>query len=664
MLLEMTKQVSDSTVSAIEQNTSFVTAKVSKALESALSDLATQTPQEMQRLAVNPQFKMALVSQVAQELRLNVPQQQQLEQLVDLAMQRLVSPKVLSTQEQGNVISQATSVLNSGPQGGTTGTSAVSETNNTQAKQFLAQKDPGKDSMLESTFAAAAVTAPVSIVNLASQLAAPELVSTRTQGISSENALPFDPLSKGQSVQASKQLVLTTQASAPSETGSTEPTSQITGTVQATQSLEPALVSFAPAPQSQRQMVSAPDAPRGTEHVQPSAIPVAVALPDDNNAPTNDPVKTTNASASQSQASVTTASKAQTPEKSAPQPGTVRTAAPEGELPFQVELLPTQSQPEIVHGSEVVLGQPLQQEAISSQASTPIAGNPQTSPQGEPQVQPTTVALPAANAAPALAATPIQTPGSLFMPQFQVAQDSVAQPILAVPVPTTQQVVMQVAPSTAQPLTFENAQTIPAVSESADAAGKPTSISPLKRWLSETMLADSNPAMNTAAAPSAPTLNSDTVKDFAATVAREFGLRQTVFTQALSALENAGSGSNQLRIRLKPESLGSLDVTLTVEGGKLTARIVASNTEVRDVFAGNLQLFKQSLEAQGLQVNQLSVAVRAETGAQGQPGQQQPPQQLFQRSMLQDTQGSVAAMSALFASIGADPSLQRFSALA
>ena len=147
-------------------------------------------------------------------------------------------------------------------------------------------------------------------------------------------------------------------------------------------------------------------------------------------------------------------------------------------------------------------------------------------------------------------------------------------------------------------------------------------------------------------------------------MAHEFTTRESVLSQALSAIGKASQGSNQLKIQLKPESLGNLDVTLSIEGGKLTARIVASNTEVRDVFVNNMQQFKQSLEAQGLQVNQLSVAVRAETGTQGQAGQQQPQPQFLQRGILKDTQGSVSAMNALFASIGPDPALQRFSALA
>jgi flagellar hook-length control protein FliK len=101
-------------------------------------------------------------------------------------------------------------------------------------------------------------------------------------------------------------------------------------------------------------------------------------------------------------------------------------------------------------------------------------------------------------------------------------------------------------------------------------------------------------------------------------VAKEFNLRENVFQQALGAIQEAGQGTSQIRIQLRPESLGRLDVSLSVEGGKLVARLVASTSEVRDVFAANLPQFKGALESQGLSVSQLSVAVRAETNAQGQ----------------------------------------------
>ncbi|MES2201225.1 MAG: flagellar hook-length control protein FliK, partial [candidate division FCPU426 bacterium] len=122
--------------------------------------------------------------------------------------------------------------------------------------------------------------------------------------------------------------------------------------------------------------------------------------------------------------------------------------------------------------------------------------------------------------------------------------------------------------------------------------------------------------------------------------------------------------NSQIKIRLKPDSLGTLDVSLNMEGGKLTARLLASSAEVRDVFAANLQQFKQSLEARGMQVTQLSVAVRAETGTQGQAGQRQPQPQAGPPLVVPSIPNLSAAESAFSGLVGADVNAQRFSALA
>jgi flagellar hook-length control protein FliK len=147
----------------------------------------------------------------------------------------------------------------------------------------------------------------------------------------------------------------------------------------------------------------------------------------------------------------------------------------------------------------------------------------------------------------------------------------------------------------------------------------------MRRFLDEASLRTS--AREHTAAVQAPVqLTKETFKDLAASITREYNLRENVFQQAVAAIEEAGQAKSQIRIHLKPESLGSLEVALSMEGGKLTARLIASSDEVRDVFAANLAQFKQTLESQGLAVNQLSVAVRAD--AQGQPQQQwQAPQQ-------------------------------------
>jgi flagellar hook-length control protein FliK len=95
-------------------------------------------------------------------------------------------------------------------------------------------------------------------------------------------------------------------------------------------------------------------------------------------------------------------------------------------------------------------------------------------------------------------------------------------------------------------------------------------------------------------------------------VVREYMLRESVLKQVSDQIESAAREATQLHIKLKPAALGNLDVTLKSEGGKLAAKIFAGSLEVRDVILNNLAQFKQTLEKQGIFVQELTVAVRAE----------------------------------------------------
>jgi len=168
-------------------------------------------------------------------------------------------------------------------------------------------------------------------------------------------------------------------------------------------------------------------------------------------------------------------------------------------------------------------------------------------------------------------------------------------------------------------------------------SGESQTITPMRRFMNETMLRAGQAAGQAQAGAS---LSQESVKDLVSSVSQQYSLRQNVIQQAVAAIEDAGQTASHVRINLQPASLGSLTVSLSMEGGKLTARLVASSDDVRDVLAANLTQFKQALESQGLQVNSLSVAVRADAGAsQGQP-QQAPWQQaravMAQAPMEQD----------------------------
>jgi flagellar hook-length control protein FliK len=72
-------------------------------------------------------------------------------------------------------------------------------------------------------------------------------------------------------------------------------------------------------------------------------------------------------------------------------------------------------------------------------------------------------------------------------------------------------------------------------------------------------------------------------------------------------LKNMGQGVSQLTLELTPESLGKLNVMLTVKGKDVQAVIKADSPEAEKALTDNLHQIKQSLENEGLTVSKLEV---------------------------------------------------------
>jgi len=72
-------------------------------------------------------------------------------------------------------------------------------------------------------------------------------------------------------------------------------------------------------------------------------------------------------------------------------------------------------------------------------------------------------------------------------------------------------------------------------------------------------------------------------------------------------LKNLGQGVKQLSLELTPETLGRLNVMLTVKGKDIQAVIKAESPQAEKMIAENLQQIKQNLENQGLTVSKLEV---------------------------------------------------------
>lgn len=74
-----------------------------------------------------------------------------------------------------------------------------------------------------------------------------------------------------------------------------------------------------------------------------------------------------------------------------------------------------------------------------------------------------------------------------------------------------------------------------------------------------------------------------------------------------AVLKTLSNGTKQLTLQLSPENLGKVSVLLQVSGKEVSATIRAESADAAKVIADNLDIVKNSLEAQGLKVEKLDV---------------------------------------------------------
>lgn len=156
------------------------------------------------------------------------------------------------------------------------------------------------------------------------------------------------------------------------------------------------------------------------------------------------------------------------------------------------------------------------------------------------------------------------------------------------------------------------------------------------------------------------------VKSLADQAVQDYGLQKGVTQQVSDALDTAvGAGPGKIVIQLKPANLGEVQISLTMVDGKLTARIIASQPEVRDVLARDLAGFKAGLESHGVVVNEVSVAVGTgmQDRQQGSPQQAAPQWWRGAPKLAADETAGTPASVYAYAATGTD-GLQGFSALA
>ena len=85
---------------------------------------------------------------------------------------------------------------------------------------------------------------------------------------------------------------------------------------------------------------------------------------------------------------------------------------------------------------------------------------------------------------------------------------------------------------------------------------------------------------------------------------------RTVIDQIVSKVSfKVTGGQEEIKIRLEPPSLGSLQLKISVEGKTVNAVIVADNNITKEIIQSNLQQLKDSMAEQGLKLDNISVSV-------------------------------------------------------
>ncbi len=79
--------------------------------------------------------------------------------------------------------------------------------------------------------------------------------------------------------------------------------------------------------------------------------------------------------------------------------------------------------------------------------------------------------------------------------------------------------------------------------------------------------------------------------------------------RVLRGLEQLGDGGGQVRLRLHPPELGSLQLTVRIEGGQLNAQLDVESSTARDALLSNVHTLKERLADQGIKIDRFDVRI-------------------------------------------------------
>lgn len=613
-LLEAAKMVRDGVPEKPELT---LTPKVRQAFETALGQLSQKPLDQLKTLAQQPAAARteinAVVEGTTQALGLNKEEAAALKQLVPLALPSVLAFKVQAQVPGTPVEIKRIDGVQPGPQGGTPVKTTSPADLIQDPKAGLQPKAPPVPAPEDGTTRATRSD----VVPLAQSLPAPVLVSTRTDdGSASQGAVT---LSRNNGV--------------PAAAGNPDPVPQ--GTARVIQVLtsrqDPqagtARPAQAPAPSPAPVATPTPQAPLAPPQNTAAPAPKAAAAPDVQR-PNPAPAAVERGPVPSEPRTPSVAPQAKAPETApaprgplaesgvAPRPEAPATAGkPPVALP-DYQVLDAKGSVPVQAGSEVTLKEDGTWVLPKAEAPAVKAQAPLNSRGALPPPTPTPEA--------GRAIAPVQAPSQ--------APSQAPAPVAAAPAPAPQAAAQTVAPNAAAIPPPANLpvqappQAVAAEVKAAPAPQGPQAAAPAfaPDLREQAPVAATRRQAQDGAFQGLAQQGQDPLKALALQAARDYSVRESVFKQVSEALREApDKESGRLLIRLKPAELGEVTVDLVIQGGKLSARLVASQAEVRDAFVRDLHSFKAGLESQGVVVKDVSVAVRAGVADQ----QQQPPPQ-------------------------------------
>ncbi|MCU0712741.1 MAG: flagellar hook-length control protein FliK [Pirellula sp.] len=83
--------------------------------------------------------------------------------------------------------------------------------------------------------------------------------------------------------------------------------------------------------------------------------------------------------------------------------------------------------------------------------------------------------------------------------------------------------------------------------------------------------------------------------------------------RVLKGLEQLSSGGGQVKLRLHPPELGTLQMTLKIEANVMSAHLEVENSLAKDALLNNLQSLRDKLSEQGMSIDRFEVEVRTDS---------------------------------------------------